>query len=239
MRYSIFILALLVFIITVAALYIDDTQAARKVLYWGSNNLDVGILQTKLRQWGYYNGWIDDIYGPKTAEAVKEFQRKNGLRVDGIVGRQTWAALGYEVDDNRGGQRSQMHQRRATPAAAPQVGRGDKVQLVARLIHAEARGEPYEGKVAVGAVLLNRVEDPAFPNSLSGVIYQPLAFESVADGQFNLSPGQESLKAARSAMNGWDPVYGATFFWNPSKPVNEWIWSRNIVRRIGGHVFAH
>ena len=229
MRHSTIILGLVVFLIIVTALYINDSQAAKRVLYWGSNNNDVGILQMKLRQWGYYDGQLDYIYGADTAEAVKEFQWKNGLRVDGIVGKQTWAALGYESQTTQGSSR---------PVAASRVSRNNKVQLIARLIHAEARGEPYEGQVAVGAVLLNRVEDPAFPNSVSGVIYQPLAFESVANGQFNLPPTGENVKAARSALNGWDPCYGSTFFWNPAKPVNEWIWSRNIVRRIGSHVFA-
>jgi N-acetylmuramoyl-L-alanine amidase len=233
MRHSTIILSLLVFLLIVVGIYINESQAAKSVLYWGSNNNDVGILQMKLRQWGYYEGAVDYVYGPETAEAVKEFQGKNGLRIDGIVGRQTWGALGYEMRENI------PTQRKAEAATASKVSRGDEAQLIARLIHAEARGEPYEGQVSVGAVLLNRVEDPAFPNSVSGVIYQPLAFESVANGQFNRAPTGENLKAARSALNGWDPVYGATFFWNPSKPVNEWIWSRDIVRTIGSHVFAH
>ncbi|MFW5986195.1 MAG: spore cortex-lytic enzyme, partial [Halanaerobiales bacterium] len=185
----------------------------------------------KLLQWGYYNGGVDGVYGSDTYRAVITFQRKNRLRVDGIVGPQTWNALGYRgmgsTSDNA-----------VSTAGNSGVSRSNDVQLIARLVHAEARGEPYEGQVAVAAVLLNRVESASFPNSVSSVIYQPLAFESVANGQFNLPPTQQNLKAARSALNGWDPTHGAVFFWNPSKPVNRWIWSRQIVRRIGSHVFA-
>ncbi len=212
-----------------AIFYEGRGEAARAVLYWGSRHNDVGILQRKLSQWGYYEGPIDYVYGSGTWRAVREFQAKNNLRVDGIVGRQTWAALGYEADGRES----------SVTAVSAGVNRYDEANLVARLIHAEARGEPYEGQVAVGAVLLNRVEDPAFPNSISGVIYQPLAFESVANGQFNLPPTSENIRAARAALNGWDPTYGSTFFWNPSKPVNNWIWSRPTVRTIGSHVFAH
>ena len=225
---AIFVLTfLLIFLIAINIFFIEEVDTARRTLYWGMRNNDVGILQRKLSQWGYYDGAVDYLYGRKTWVAVREFQRKNGLRVDGIVGKSTWGALGYEGET-------------AIPTVASSgVSRNSKVHLIARLIHAEARGEPYVGQVAVGAVLLNRVEDPAFPNSVSGVIYQSLAFESVANGQFNLPPTEENLRAARAAMNGWDPVYGATFFWNPSKPVNSWIWSRQTVKTIGSHIFAH
>ena len=209
------------------------TQAAKRLLYYGSRNSDVRILQWKLQQWGYYDNRIDGVYGADTWAAVREFQSRNGLRVDGIVGPETWGALGYEYRNTT----SQTSQRSA-PAVSTNVNRSDNVELIARLIHAEARGEPYEGQVAVGAVLLNRVESPSFPNSISGVIYQPLAFESVANGQFNRSPTSENVRAARAAINGWDPVYGALFFWNPSKPVNRWIWSRSTIRTIGDHIFA-
>jgi N-acetylmuramoyl-L-alanine amidase len=213
----------------IAVYYIPKIQAAQPTIFWGSRGASVRTLQWKLYQWGYYNGSIDGVFGSATYNAVVDFQRKNRLRVDGVVGPQTWRALGYEWS---GGRRTQA------VAGARGVSRGNDLQLIARLVHAEARAEPFEGKVAVAAVLLNRVESPSFPNSVAGVIYQPLAFESVANGQFNLPPTSDEIKAARSALNGWDPTHGALFFWNPSKPVNEWIWSRRIVRRIGGHVFA-
>lgn len=203
-----------------------DAQA-RRTLYWGSRGSDVTLLQRRLQQWGYYRGSVDGVYGSRTAQAVKNFQRKNGLTVDGVVGGRTWAALGL------GG---------STAKAASKGTRGvtnnNDINLLARLIHAEARAEPYIGQVAVGAVLLNRVRSSKFPNTLAGVIYQPLAFESVANGQFNIPPEAENYRAARDAMNGWDPTYGCTFFWNPTKPVSKWIWSRPIIVRYGDHVFA-
>lgn len=222
------LISLTLLIIALTVFYIPESYAARPTLYWGARGRDVRLLQWKLQQWGYYDGRIDGIYGTKTTLAVRDFQRKNRLRVDGVVGPETWAALGY---------RGVTTPRTRMVAAAP-VNRSDNVELIARLVHAEARGEPFEGQVAVAAVLLNRVESPSFPNSISGVIYQPLAFESVANGQFNLPPNQENIRAARSALNGWDPTHGALFFWNPSKPVSRWIWSRRIIRRIGSHVFA-
>ncbi|HLV09086.1 MAG TPA: spore cortex-lytic enzyme, partial [Halanaerobiales bacterium] len=225
-----FLAAFLLLLIVITAIYfIPHIQAAQPTLYWGNRGSAVRTLQWKLQQWGYFSGRVDGVYGSQTYRAVIDFQRKNRLRVDGIVGQQTWRALGYEWS----GAGSQQVSARTTG-----VSRNNDLELIARLIHAEARAEPYEGKVAVAAVLLNRVASPSFPNTISGVIYQPLAFESVANGQFNYPPTNEEVRAARSALNGWDPTHGALFFWNPSKPVNQWIWSRNIVRRIGEHVFA-
>ncbi len=222
--------SLILVLIVLTVYYLPGIKAAQPTISWGSRGSSVRVLQRKLYQWGYYNGSIDGVYGSATYTAVVDFQRKNRLRVDGVVGPQTWKALGYEGSGGSG--------ITTQPVAARGVNRSNDLQLIARLIHAEARAEPFEGKVAVAAVLLNRVESPSFPNSVAGVIYQPLAFESVANGQFNLPPTNEEVKAARSALNGWDPTHGALFFWNPSKPVNQWIWSRRIVRRIGGHVFA-
>ena len=218
----VFLLVMLLFVT------VNNLGTARQLLYWGSRNDDVRIVQRRLRQWGYYDGPISGVYGERTWRAVRSFQSRNGLRVDGVVGPETWGALGYTY-------RGQTETRAAT---SPAVNQRDDVQQLARIIHAEARGEPYEGQVAVGAVMLNRVRDPAFPNSLSGVIYQPLAFESVADGQYMLSPDQASIRAARDALNGWDPTYGSLYFWNPGKPVNPWVWTRDTVRTIGNHIFA-
>ncbi|MFW6265101.1 MAG: spore cortex-lytic enzyme [Bacillota bacterium] len=230
-----FLSILLIMIVIVTIFYHPSIKAAQPTLYWGSTGTSVRVLQRRLASWGYFEGSVDGVYGSNTYLAVTKFQRENRISVDGIVGRQTWEALGYEWSD---GGASAPAQEANAPATARGVSRENDVEMIARLIHAEARGEPYEGMVAVGAVLLNRVESPAFPNTLSGVIYQPLAFESVADGQFNLPANEETRRAARSVINGWDPTNGALFFWNPSKPVNPWIWSRRITRRIGEHVFG-
>lgn len=111
--------------------------------------------------------------------------------------------------------------------------------MLAKTIHAEARGEPYVGKVAVGAVILNRVKHPSFPNTIAGVVYQPLAFTAVADGQINLEPDKDSIKAARDSINGWDPTYGCRYYWNPATSTSKWIWSRKVVIKIGKHWFGN
>lgn len=230
-RYYTLIGIIVLVIMLVTTVYLPIIRAAQPTLNWGSIGTSVRVLQRKLLAWGYYDGRVDGTYGPDTYRAVVEFQRKNRIRVDGVVGPETWGALGYEWSGN---QRSQV----VRTVGSRGVSRSNDVELIARLVHAEARAEPYEGQVAVAAVLLNRVNSSSFPNSVSGVIYQPLAFESVANGQFNIPPTEQNRKAARSALNGWDPTYGCLFFWNPSKPVSKWIWSRKIVRRIKDHVFA-
>lgn len=198
-------------------------------LYWGSSGPDVTRVQALLNKWGYYHGPIDGYYSGGTFQAVKEFQRKNGLAVDGVVGPQTWAALGLPSV------------RQAVPAAGG-VSRGisdrSNVYLLARLIEGEAANEPYLGKVAVGAVIVNRMQSGSFPSSLAGVVFQPGAFESVSNGQYTRPVSAESLRAAQDALSGWDPTGGALFFWNPYKPVNAWIWSRPVLTQIGRHVFA-
>ncbi|MDF2547990.1 MAG: spore cortex-lytic enzyme [Anaerosolibacter sp.] len=189
----------------------------------------VRAAQQKLKQWGYYDGFVDGIYGSKTGDAIKRFQRKNGLTADGIIGAQTKKALGLPT----GG---------STTAYAPTsrgVSRNDDVRLLAMAIHGEARGEPYTGQVAVGAVILNRVRHPSFPNSIAGVVYQPLAFTAVDDGQIYLSPNDTSFKAARDALNGWDPTGGAIYYWNPATATSKWIWTRTPTVKIGKHWFAH
>lgn len=188
--------------------------------YYGSTGSEVIEIQKRLKQWGYYDGPIDGIYGYKTYMAVRYFQAKNGLKVDGIAGSETLRALGIVT----------------TPASSSYY--NSNLNLLARLISAEARGEPYVGQVAVGAVVLNRVRHPGFPNSIPGVIYQPGAFESVSNGQINLSPTTSAINAARDALNGWDPTGGALYFFNPAKTTNRWIWSRPIIAVIGNHVFA-
>lgn len=208
-----------------AAAYGQDIEAA--VLKEGSRSNDVKTVQDKLRRWGYYTGSVDGIYGPKTKEAVKYFQRKNGLTADGIVGKKTFEALGMMEQANGSG--SQSSNNGYT---------NSDTYLLARCIYGEARGESYTGQVAVGAVVLNRVKSPDFPNTISGVIYQKHAFTAVSDGQINLTPDQTAINAAKDALNGWDPTGGCLYYYNPVTATSEWIFSRETVITIGKHVFA-
>jgi N-acetylmuramoyl-L-alanine amidase len=182
-----------------------------------------------LKDWGYYKGNVDGIFLKLTYNAVVSFQQKHGLRVDGVVGPQTWAALGEYGGEVTGGGGSNQ------PQSA--VRQSDK-DLLARLVSAEAKGEPYEGQVAVAAVILNRIKDSRFPNTLQGVIYQQDAFEPVSNGTIYQPPVASAVKATEDAMNGWDPSYGALYFWNPATATSPWIWSRTITLRIGNHVFG-
>jgi N-acetylmuramoyl-L-alanine amidase len=200
-------------------------EAAQSVA-WGSRGDTVSAVQRKLKQWGYYSGAIDGVFGQGTYTAVVSFQKKNGLKADGVVGASTAAAMGIQLGVTA-----------VKTAATSGYGSSD-VQLLARLIYGEARGEPYTGKVAVGAVVLNRVRSSKFPNTIAGVIYQPGAFDAVSDGQINLTPDSDSLRAARDAMNGWDPTGGCVYYYNPNTATSSWIWSRPVQLRIGKHNFS-
>ena len=193
----------------------------------GSSGAVVTQIQTKLKSWGYYTGTVDGIYGSGTERAVPAFQQKNGLTVDGKAGDQTLAAMGLSAgggnSSNSGG---------SGGASSSQV------DLLARLISAEARGEPYSGQVAVGAVVLNRIKHPSFPNTLSGVIYQSGAFTCITDGQFNQPVAESAYRAARDALNGVDPSGGAIYYFNPSTATSSWIWSRPLITVIGKHRFC-
>lgn len=198
---------------------------APRTLYWGVQGNDVRTVQDKLLRWRYYDGSVDGIYGARTYRAVRRFQAKNGLSVDGVVGPSTAKALGLSAGTT-------------TVAATGGINRKTDEYLLARTIHGEARGEPYVGKVAVAAVVLNRVKSSSFPNTAAGVVYQPLAFTAVADGQINLTPNKDSIKAARDALNGWDPTYGCLYYWNPATATSKWIWSRKVMLKIGKHWFG-
>lgn len=193
----------------------------------GSSGAVVTQIQTKLKSWGYYTGTVDGIYGSGTERAVRAFQQKNGLTVDGKAGDQTLAAMGLSAgggnSSNTGG---------SGGASSSQV------DLLARLISAEARGEPYSGQVAVGAVVLNRIKHPSFPNTLPGVIYQNGAFTCITDGQFNQPVAESAYRAARDALNGVDPSGGAIYYFNPSTATSSWIWSRPLITVIGKHRFC-
>ena len=190
---------------------------------YGSRGTEVTQIQTKLKRWGYYSGNIDGIYGTQTVNAVKYFQRKNGLTVDGIAGPATLRAMGIMTSSSSSSSSSSYN---------------SNLNLLAKVIYSEARGEPYTGQVAVGAVCLNRVKSSSFPNTLSGVVYQTGAFDAVSDGQINLTPNSTARKAAQDALNGWDPSYGAIYYFNPSTATNKWIWSRPVTVTIGNHRFC-
>lgn len=193
---------------------------------YGSRGEEVRKIQEKLKRWGYYNGSVDGIYGSQTVSAVKKFQQKNGLTVDGIAGKNTLNAMGIISSSSSSGSSGSSSNNSAN------------VDLLARLVYGEARGESYTGQVAVAAVVLNRVKHSSFPNTISGVIYQSGAFDAVSDGQINLTPNSTARKAAQDAMNGWDPSYGAIYYFNPSTATNKWIWSRPMTVTIGKHRFC-
>ena len=195
----------LLFVVNIAVISLAQ-QAEAATYRQGSSGEQVRIIQTKLKNWGYYDGAVDGIYGSQTAQAVKYFQRKNGLTADGIAGPATLKALG--MSSGGGGSSNQQN----------------SAALLARVISAEARGEPYSGQVAVGAVILNRVEHPSFPNTIAGVVYQPGA--------------DSAYRAAQDALNGADPSGGAIYYFNPDTATSAWIWSRPLIKTIGKHRFC-
>ncbi|SHJ58118.1 spore cortex-lytic enzyme [Paramaledivibacter caminithermalis] len=226
---------IVIFSISIFAMNVYFSRAlAQETLYWGSRGNEVRLLQETLKRWGYYDGPIDSVYGGGTFTAVKEFQRKNGLAVDGVVGPQTAKALGLRIDGNKPDTGKTKY-----TSGNKGISRNDDITLLAKAITGEARGEPYIGQVAVGAVILNRVKSPTFPNTIAGVIYQPGAFTAVSDGQINLAPADSCLKAARDSLNGWDPTYGSLYYWNPATATSKWIWSRKVSVKIGKHWFGN
>ncbi len=204
------------------AVFFLFARADAAVLSWGSRGDQVKKVQQKLIDWGYMKGTADGVFGANTYDAVVWFQRRNGLAVDGVVGKSTAAALGLTLSGS-------------VSAASYNE---SETYLLGRLVHGEARGEPYVGKVAVAAVVLNRVRSSSFPNTIAGVIYQAGAFDAVADGQINLTPDEDSLRAARDALGGWDPTGGCLYYYNPVTSTNQWIWTRQVQLSIGKHNFA-
>ena len=223
-KICVLLIAAIVTVFSVNAVAFSNSQTAFAVtVKQGSRGDTVKKIQQKLKNWGYYSGAVDGIFGAKTTAAVKLFQKRNGLTVDGIVGNKTLAAMGISAGSSSN--------------ATSQYSDAD-VNLLARLIYGEARGESYVGQVAVGAVVMNRIKSSSFPNTMSGVIYQSYAFTAVNDGQINLTPNATAKKAAQDAMNGWDPTYGAIYYYNPKIATSQWIFSRSTTVVIGNHVFA-
>ena len=224
------IVALALAIITLVTLLIVFSLpvADAAVVKVGSTGATVKTIQTKLKRWGYYTGSVDGIFGAKTKAAVQYFQRKNGLTADGIVGSATAKAMGVTLSGTTS---------TATTTSSANISNSD-LYLLSCCIYGEARGESYTGKVAVAAVILNRVKSSAFPNSISGVIYQTGAFTCVSDGQINLGTNDECTRAAQDAMNGWDPTGGAIYYFNPATATSKWIWSRPQLVTIGKHIFC-
>ena len=215
--------------LALALLAIPPARAAT-VLEVGSSGDAVRQVQQKLIQWGYLSGSADGRYGEKTRAAVLDFQRKNGLSADGRVGPATAAAMGVSLSGGSGSTGG------GSVTAAAIISADHR--LLSRLVYAEARGESYKGQVAVAAVVLNRVASASFPNTISGVIYQSGAFSCVSNGSINNTPDASAIRAARDALNGWDPTGGCLYYYNPRATSDKWIRTRTVKTVIGNHTFA-
>lgn len=215
-------LILLALIMIIGAFFAAVPSAEAKNIVKGDTTANVRLVQQRLSNLGYYTYKVDGIWGWRTTAAVKKFQKAKGLVADGIVGAKTEKALGITLS---GGKKS------GTLSST-------ELNLLARAVYGEARGEPYAGQVAVAAVILNRVRSSKFPNTVSGVIYQKGAFTAVSDGQINLTPTSSAYNAARDALNGWDPTNGCLYYYNPATATSKWIWSLKVEVRIGRHSFA-
>ena len=212
-------------------LFSFQTETEEVLSKMGSRGSEVRTIQTTLKNWGYFFDKVDGIYGEKTRDAVIWFQKKNGLTADGIAGPATLKAMGIYSSSSSGSSGS------GSGSGGGKYSQSD-YNLLARLISAEARGESYTGQVAVGAVVLNRVEHPSFPNTISGVVYQKGAFSCLDDGQFNQPVAESCYRAAQDALNGWDPSGGAIYYYNPVTATNKWIRSRPVIVKIGKHLFC-
>jgi N-acetylmuramoyl-L-alanine amidase len=228
----------LILIFLTATIFVNSDQGkeihafSNQVLQQGSSGEDVIELQTRLSYNGFFKSKIDGVFGWNTYWAVRNFQDKFGLPVDGVVGAKTKATLvkatKYQKQGNTGGVRANV------PSGYSQ----NDIQLMANAVYGESRGEPYIGQVAVAAVILNRVQSASFPNTVGGVIYEPGAFTAVADGQINLTPNETAKKAVLDALNGWDPTGNAIYYFNPDTATSSWIWSRPQIKKIGKHIFC-
>lgn len=203
-----------------------DQPVQEAVSRYGDRSEEVRKIQQRLKDWGYFTGDVTGYYGVQTEQAVMKFQRKHGLRPSGVAGPDTLAAIGISSGS-------------ASSGGSTGTGSNNSdYYLLARIISAEARGEPYIGQVAVGACVLNRVDHPSFPDSVAGVVYQPGAFTAITDGQINQPISDSAYRAAKDALNGWDPSGGAIYYYNPDKTSNRWIRTRPVITRIGAHLFC-
>ena len=251
-------LSSIILTVCILAIPLQTDAFSSQVVERGAFGDDVIELQARLQYIGYYNGAIDGIFGYGTYWALRNFQQDYGLDVDGIAGAKTKNALVNNSQYNRewvmeqinkgtrfthyGGQPLENQVQQGTKNSQVQLpGKYSEqdLQLMANAVYGEARGEPYEGQVAVAAVILNRLESPDFPNSISGIIFQPRAFTAVADGQIWLEPNERAKQAVLDAMNGWDPSENALYYFNPATATSEWIWSRPQIKQIGDHIFCY
>lgn len=247
-------------LLSMATLSPPDSAAAfsARNLVYGSRGYDVNELQSRLKLLGYFHSKVDGIFGWSTYWAVRDFQRKFGKKTTGRVDMTTkitlvkatsrWHYKAKSATSVAGTKWSwKIWKPRPKPAksaassamlaSAPGLNSSD-ISLMAHAVYGEARGEPFVGQVAVAAVILNRLRDPKFPHSVPGIIYQPGAFTCVQDGQINLQPSQNAIKAVREAALGWDPSQGALYYFNPATATSSWIWSKPRITQIGSHIFS-
>lgn len=260
--------AVMICILVMISSEASETDAfTGQVIQQGATGDDVIELQARLQYIGFYNGKIDGVFGWGTYWALRNFQYEYGLPIDGLAGKTTKDKLAkaskfdkqYVHDQiNKGnkftyyGGTDQSKQSTgktdankessgAKPSAvnAPSGYSQNDIQLMANAVYGEARGEPYEGQVAVAAVILNRIDSPSFPNTAAGVIFEPGAFTAVADGQIWLTPNERAKEAVMDAINGWDPSSSALYYFNPETATSKWIWTRPQIKKIGKHIFCN
>lgn len=219
--------------------HLESGAFGNTILKVGAKGGDVYELQGRLKFVGYYTGKIDGDFGWRTYWAVRNFQYNFGMQVDGIVGAKTkvklWSATKKWTPSTASGATAKAS---TTRVSAGNFSDKD-IRLMANAVHGEARGEPYEGKVAVAAVILNRTKSPSWPNTPAGVIFEPGAFTAVSDGQIWLTPDSQSKRAVQDAINGWDPTGGAVYYFNPKTATSAWIWTRPQIKKIGDHIFCY
>ncbi|WP_068785991.1 spore cortex-lytic enzyme [Paenibacillus phocaensis] len=237
---------------------------SEQVIDYGAFGKDVYELQGRLAYLGFYHGKLDSSFGPKTRDALKWFQSEFGMEADGLAGPKTKLKLynatknwkpgmeyanagetakqtetGNKTAGNNGGGEEKANAENSDLSSSNAMGLSENdLRIMANAVYGESRGEPFEGQVAVAAVILNRVKSPSFPNTVSGVIFQPGAFTAVADGQIWLEPNEQARKAVQQALNGWDPTGGCIYYFNPKTATSKWIWSRPQVKTIGEHIFC-